>query len=77
MIGLGSGSAVALLANYCAFRTHLNLPAAGFIDLLIVFLTGLKFGFWEATGCSECFDARASPLTRPRTISLLTEGAFT
>jgi len=52
MIGLGSGSAVALLANYCAFRTHLNLPAAGFIDLLIVFLTALKFGFWEATGCS-------------------------
>jgi PAS domain S-box-containing protein len=52
MIGLGSGSAAALLANYCAFRSHLNLSAAGFIDLLIVFLTALKFGFWEATGSS-------------------------
>ena len=52
IIGLGSSSVVALLANYCASRSHFNLPAAGFIDLLIVFLTALKFGFWEATGSS-------------------------
>ncbi len=51
-IGLGSSSAVVLLANYCAFRSHFNLPSAGFIDLLVVVLTALKFGFWEATGCS-------------------------
>jgi two-component system, OmpR family, sensor histidine kinase KdpD len=41
-----------LVASYCAFRSHFNLPTAGFIDLLIVVLTALKFGFWEATGSS-------------------------
>jgi two-component system sensor histidine kinase KdpD len=51
-MGAGLGSAVALLANYSAFRFHFTLPTAGFIDLLIVVLTVLKFGFWEATSCS-------------------------
>jgi len=64
-IGAGSGSAVALLANYSAFRLHFNLPTAGFIDLLIVVLTALKFGFWEATGCSfaavACLDYLFAP----------------
>ena len=50
--GTGVGAAVALLTSYCAFRLHSNLPTAGFIDLLIVVLTALKFGFWEATGSS-------------------------
>jgi two-component system, OmpR family, sensor histidine kinase KdpD len=52
IIGASSGSAIVLVASYCAFRSHFNLPTAGFIDLLIVVLTALKFGFWEATGSS-------------------------
>jgi len=63
--GSGLGSAVAFFASYCAFRFHFNLPAAGFIDLLIVVLTALKFGFWEATGCSffavACLDYFFAP----------------
>jgi two-component system, OmpR family, sensor histidine kinase KdpD len=65
MIGVGSGSAIALLASYCAFRSHFNLPTAGFINLLIVVLTALKVGFWEATGCSfaavACLDYFFAP----------------
>lgn len=64
-MGTGSGSVVALLASYSAFRLHFNLPAAGFIDLLIVVLTALKFGFWEATSCSffavACLDYFFAP----------------
>jgi len=67
-IGAGLGSIVALFASYCAFRLHFNLPAAGFIDLLIVVLTTLKFGFWEATGCSfvavACLDYFFAPPIR-------------
>ena len=65
MIGIGSGSALALLVSYGAFRFHFNLPTAGFIALLIVVLTALKFGFWEATGCSfiavACLDYFFAP----------------
>ena len=65
MIGICSGSAVALLASYSAFRLHSNFPTAGFIDLLIVVSTALKFGFWEATGCSfialACLDYFFAP----------------
>jgi two-component system sensor histidine kinase KdpD len=46
------GSAIALIASYCAFRLHFNLSTAGFIELLIIVLTALRLGFWEATGCS-------------------------
>jgi two-component system, OmpR family, sensor histidine kinase KdpD len=64
-IKAGLGSAIALLASYCGFRLHFNLPTAGFIDLLIVVLTALKFGFWEATGCSfvavACLDYFFAP----------------
>ena len=64
-IGIVSGSAVALLASYTAFRFHFNLPTAGFIALLIVVLTALRFGFWEATGCSiiavACLDYFFAP----------------
>ena len=48
----GFGSAVVLLASYCAFRLHFNLPTAGFLDLLIIVLAAQQFGFVEATGCS-------------------------
>jgi two-component system, OmpR family, sensor histidine kinase KdpD len=65
MIGAGSGSAAALLASYCAFRSHVNLSTAGFIELLIVVLTAFKFGFWDATGCSfaavACLDYFFAP----------------
>jgi len=65
IIGAGVGSAIALVSSYCAFRFHFNLSAAGFIDLLIVVLTALKFGFWEATGCSffavACLDYFFAP----------------
>ena len=54
-----------LLASYGAFRLHFNLPTAGFIDLLIVVLTALRFGFWEATACSfiavACLDYFFAP----------------
>ena len=64
-IGIGSGSVIALIASYCAFQFHFNFPTAGFIDLLIVVWTALKFGFWEATGCSfvavACLDYFFAP----------------
>jgi two-component system sensor histidine kinase KdpD len=52
VLGAALGSAVALLVSYCAFRLHFNLSTAGFVELLIVVLTALKLGFWEATGSS-------------------------
>jgi two-component system, OmpR family, sensor histidine kinase KdpD len=62
---VGSGSALALFSSYCAFHFHFNLSAAGFINLLIVVLTALRFGFWEATGCSffavACLDYFFAP----------------
>ncbi len=64
-IGTCSGSAVALLLSDTAFRFHFNFPTAGFLELLIVVLTALKFGFWEATGCSfiavACLDYFFAP----------------
>lgn len=51
-IRAGFGSAVVLLASYCAFRLHFNLPTAGFIDLLIIVLASQEFGFEAATSCS-------------------------
>src|SRR5580700_11218092 len=50
--GVVGGPAAALLISYCAFRLHFNLSTAGSIDLLVVVLTALRFGFWEATGSS-------------------------
>jgi two-component system sensor histidine kinase KdpD len=64
-LGVVAGSAVALLVSYCAFRLHFDLSTAGFIDLLTVVLTALKFGFWEATGLSfvavACLDYFFAP----------------
>ncbi len=65
MVGAASGSVILLLTSYCAFRLQFNLPTAGFIALLIVVLTALKFGFWEATACSfaavACLDYFFTP----------------
>ena len=47
-----AGPAVSLLLNYCAFQLHFNLSTASSISLLVIVLTALKFGFWEATGSS-------------------------
>jgi two-component system sensor histidine kinase KdpD len=52
VVGAVTGPAAALLLSYCAFRSHFNLSTAGSIDLLVVVLTALRFGFWEATGSS-------------------------
>jgi two-component system sensor histidine kinase KdpD len=52
VIGAVAGPAAALLLSYCAFRLHFNLSTAGFIDLLVVVFTALRFGFWEATSSS-------------------------
>ena len=52
VVGAVAGAAATLLLSYCAFRLHFNLPTTGFIDLLVVVLTALRFGFWEATGSS-------------------------
>jgi K+-sensing histidine kinase KdpD len=64
-IGAGLGSAIALIASYGAFRFRSNLPTAGFIDLLIVVVIALKFGFREATACSlvavACLDYFFAP----------------
>lgn len=52
VVGAVTGPAAALLLSYCAFRLHFNLSTAGSIDLLVLVLTALRFGFWEATGSS-------------------------
>jgi two-component system, OmpR family, sensor histidine kinase KdpD len=63
--GAGLGSAAVLLVSYCSFRFHFNLPTAGFVDLLIVVVTALNFGFFEATGSSlvavACLDYFFAP----------------
>jgi two-component system, OmpR family, sensor histidine kinase KdpD len=65
ILGAGSGSAAALLLSYCAFQLDFNLPTAGFVCLLIVVLSALKFGFWEATVSSfvavACLDYFFAP----------------
>jgi two-component system, OmpR family, sensor histidine kinase KdpD len=67
-IGAVLGSAIALVATYTAFRFHYNFPAAGFIELLVVVSTALRYGFWEATGCSvvavACLDYFFAPPIR-------------
>ena len=52
VIGAVVGPSLALLASYGAFRLHFNLSTAGFVELLIVVLIAVNFGFWEAT-CSS------------------------
>jgi len=52
VVGAVAGSSIALLASYGAFRVHFNLSTAGFVELLIVVLIAVNFGFWEAT-CSS------------------------
>lgn len=49
LLGTACGSTIALLVCLYGFRLHVNLPTAGFICLLVVVLTALKCGFWEAT----------------------------
>lgn len=64
LVGVAAGSAV-LSVSYCAFRLHFNLPTAGFLCLLLVVLTALKSGFWEATVASvaavACLDYFFAP----------------
>jgi two-component system, OmpR family, sensor histidine kinase KdpD len=71
--GTVSGSAIALVASYVAFRFHFNFPTAGFIELLIVVSTALTYGFWEATGCSVvavvCLDYFFAPPIRSLQVS--------
>lgn len=50
--GACAGTAAVLLLSYCGFRLHFNLSTADSIDLLIVVIVALKFGFWEATASS-------------------------
>ena len=63
--GAGCGSLAAVFLSYCAFRLHFNLSSAGFVDLLVVVLVALRFGFWAATGCSfvvvACLDYFFAP----------------
>lgn len=60
-----AGPAVALLLNYCTFRLHFNFSTASSINLLVIVVTALKFGFWEATGSSlaavACLDYFFTP----------------
>jgi two-component system sensor histidine kinase KdpD len=50
--GAAIGSAVVLLVSFCAYRVHFNLSAAASLDILIVLLITLWFGFWQATAAS-------------------------
>ena len=63
--GAVAGPAAALLLSHCAFRLHFNLATVGSIDLLVVVLTALRFGLWEATGSSvvaiACLDYFFAP----------------
>jgi two-component system sensor histidine kinase KdpD len=43
------GSAAVLAAGYLGVRLQVNFATTGFLDLLIVVLTAMIFGFWEAT----------------------------
>ena len=65
VVRASAGPVVALLLNYCAFRLHFNLSTASSINLLVIVLTALKFGFWEATGSSllavACLDYFYTP----------------
>jgi two-component system, OmpR family, sensor histidine kinase KdpD len=64
-LGAGWGSAVALLLSYFAFRLHFKLATADLIELLVVLLVALRFGFWEATSSSlvavACLDYFFAP----------------
>jgi hypothetical protein len=51
-LGAGCGSAVALLLSYFAFRLHFKLATADLIELLVVLLVALRFGFWQGTSSS-------------------------
>jgi two-component system sensor histidine kinase KdpD len=51
-VGAVAGPLLALLASYGAFQLHFNLSTAGFVELLIVVLIAVNFGFWDAT-CSS------------------------
>jgi two-component system sensor histidine kinase KdpD len=65
VVGAVAGPWIALLAGYGAFRVHFNLSTAGFIELLVVVLIAVNFGFWEATSSSlagiACLDYFFAP----------------
>ena len=50
--GATTGSAVVLLASFCAYHLHFNLSAAASLDILIILFITLWFGFWQATATS-------------------------
>jgi K+-sensing histidine kinase KdpD len=50
--GAAIGSVVVLLVSFCAYHQHFNLSAAASLDILIVLLVALWFGFWQATATS-------------------------
>ncbi len=56
---------MAVLLGLCGFKLHVNLSTAGFIELLAVVLTALRFGFWAAIGPSimavACLDYLFAP----------------
>jgi PAS domain S-box-containing protein len=52
LFGAVVGFVVVLLVNYCSFRLHFNLASAASVDIVIVLLITLWFGFWQATATS-------------------------
>ena len=70
-----AGPMVALFLNYCVFRLHFNLSTAGSINLLVVVLTALRFGFWEATGSSFVAVASLDYFFHPPLFSFQVVGA--
>jgi two-component system, OmpR family, sensor histidine kinase KdpD len=50
--GAAIGPAVVLLVSFCTYHLRFNLSAAASLDILIILLITLWFGFWQATATS-------------------------
>jgi two-component system, OmpR family, sensor histidine kinase KdpD len=50
--GAAIGSAVVVLVSICGYRLHFNLASAASLDIVIVLVITLWFGFWQATATS-------------------------
>jgi two-component system sensor histidine kinase KdpD len=48
-IGVLAGMVIAVLASWIGFNLRLNLAAIGFVQLLVVLLISMEFGFLQAT----------------------------
>ena len=47
-----AGVCIAYAVTYAAFRLHFTLPTVSCLYLLLVVLTALRWGIWEATAAT-------------------------